>query len=67
MKNGRLWHCIWHCADLNPKRDYPLREYFNGLRNVVEAGNQWRLMSPDFLPLTCPMFCTREIVSVAQL
>lgn len=31
------------------RRDYPLREVFNGLRYITKTGNQWRL-TPHDLP-----------------
>lgn len=33
-----------------PQRDYPLREVFDGLRNVVRGGIPWRLMPNDLPP-----------------
>ena len=33
-----------------PQREYPLRELFNGLRYLVKAGCQWRMLPHDFPP-----------------
>lgn len=33
-----------------PQRTHPLRELFNGLRYIVRAGNQWRMMPKDLPP-----------------
>jgi transposase len=33
-----------------PQRDYGLREVFNGLRWIIRAGAQWRLMPNDLPP-----------------
>jgi transposase len=33
-----------------PQRDHPLREVFNGLRYIVHAGMQWRMMPNDLPP-----------------
>ena len=33
-----------------PQREYALRELFNGLRYVVKAGCQWRMLPHDFPP-----------------
>lgn len=33
-----------------PQRDHPLREVFNGLRYIVYAGMQWRMMPNDLPP-----------------
>ncbi|MBK6798645.1 MAG: transposase [Acidobacteria bacterium] len=33
-----------------PKREYPLREVFNGLHWIVRTGAQWRWMPHDLPP-----------------
>jgi transposase len=33
-----------------PQRDFPLREFFNGLRWIVRTGVPWRLMPHDLPP-----------------
>jgi transposase len=33
-----------------PQREHPLRELFNGLRYIVKAGCQWRMLPHDFPP-----------------
>jgi transposase len=33
-----------------PQREHPLREVFNGLRNIVRGGIPWRMMSNDLPP-----------------
>jgi len=33
-----------------PERDYPLRDLFNALRDIVSCGCQWRMLPNDLLP-----------------